>query len=266
MSNYLMGQSSLLATPLSRNEIGDLGYVVGSAGSISAVAEVWKNTFAEINPVAKIVSDMVASHSFLPKYVPDFSGILKITECVPDFSGIVKMPELMSGFSEILKVSDFVSESMISVMKCSGIMAYQQGLLKEQLSILTANNVLPDMSKLMDRIYQTNKIITRDLQTKIEELQLVDDGSIASQDEYHEESNLEEISVPEEISIEDDDDGCLEQHSLLEIEDLLQMCQVSIDLQRRILSELQKKRTDWNLITSVMNLLLMVIQTVKAFF
>lgn len=240
MSNYLMGQSSLLATPLSRNEIGDLGYVVGSAGSISAVAEVWKNTFAEINPVAKIVSDMVASHSFLPKYVPDFSGILK--------------------------VSDFVSESMISVMKCSGIMAYQQGLLKEQLSILTANNVLPDMSKLMDRIYQTNKIITRDLQTKIEELQLVDDGSIASQDEYHEESNLEEISVPEEISIGDDDDGCLDQHSLPEIGDLLQMCQVSIDLQRRILSELQKKRTDWNLITSVMNLLLMVIQTVKAFF
>lgn len=259
MSNYLMGQSSLLATPLSRNEIGDLGYVVGSAGSISAVAEVWKNTFAEINPVAKIVSDMVASHSFLPKYVPDFSGILKITECVPDFSGIVKMPELMSGFSEILKVSDFVSESMISVMKCSGIMAYQQGLLKEQLSILTANNVLPDMSKLMDRIYQTNKIITRDLQ-------LVDDGSIASQDEYHEESNLEEISVPEEISIGDDDDGCLDQYSLPEIGDLLQMCQVSIDLQRRILSELQKKRTDWNLITSVMNLLLMVIQTVKAFF
>ena len=178
----------------------------------------------------------------------------------------VKMPELMSGFSEILKVSDFVSESMISVMKCSGIMAYQQGLLKEQLSILTANNVLPDMSKLMDRIYQTNKIITRDLQTKIEELQLVDDGSIASQDEYHEESNLEEISVPEEISIGDDDDGCLDQHSLPEIGDLLQMCQVSIDLQRRILSELQKKRTDWNLITSVMNLLLMVIQTVKAFF
>lgn len=211
MSNYLMGQSSLLATPLSRNEIGDLGYVVGSAGSISAVAEVWKNTFAEINPVAKIVSDMVASHSFLPKYVPDFSGILK--------------------------VSDFVSESIISVMKCSGIMAYQQGLLKEQLSILTANNVLPDMSKLMDRIYQTNKIITRDLQTKIEELQLVDDGSIASQDEYHEESNLEEISVPEEISIGDDDDGCLDQHSLPEIGDLLQMCQVSIDLQRRILSE-----------------------------
>ena len=253
MSNYLMGQSSLLATPLSRNEIGDLGYVVGFAGSISAVAEVWKNTFAEINPVAKIVSDMVASHSFLPKYVSDFSGI-------------VKMPELMSGFSEILKVSDFVSESMISVMKCSGIMAYQQGLLKEQLSILTANNVLPDMSKLMDRIYQTNKIITRDLQTKIEELQLVDDGSIASQDEYHEESNLEEISVPEEISIGDDDDGCLDQHSLPEIGDLLQMCQVSIDLQRRILSELQKKRTDWNLITSVMNLLLMVIQTVKAFF
>ena len=253
MSNYLMGQSSLLATPLSRNEIGDLGYVVGFAGSISAVAEVWKNTFAEINPVAKIVSDMVASHSFLPKYVPDFSGI-------------VKMPELMSGFSEILKVSDFVSESMISVMKCSGIMAYQQGLLKEQLSILTANNVLPDMSKLMDRIYQTNKIITRDLQTKIEELQLVDDGSIASQDEYHEESNLEEISVPEEISIGDDDDGCLDQHSLSEIGDLLQMCQVSIDLQRHILSELQKKKTDWNLITSVMNLLLMVIQTVKAFF
>ena len=25
MSNYLMGQSSLFATPLSRNEIGDLG-------------------------------------------------------------------------------------------------------------------------------------------------------------------------------------------------------------------------------------------------
>ena len=154
MSNYLMGQSSLLATPLSRNEIGDLGYVVGSAGSISAVAEVWKNTFAEINPVAKIASDMVASHSFLPKYVPDFSGILKMTECVPDFSGILKMPELMSGFSEILKASDFVSESMISVMKCSGIVAYQQGLLKEQLSILTASNVLPDMSKLMDKIYQ----------------------------------------------------------------------------------------------------------------
>ena len=252
MRNYLMGQSSLLATPLSRNEIGDLGYVVGSAGSISAVAEVWKNTFAEINPVAKIASDMVASHSFLPKYVPDFSGILK-------------MPELMSGFSEILKASDFVSESMISVMKCSGIVAYQQGLLKEQLSILTASNVLPDMSKLMDKIYQTNKIITRDLQTKIEELQLVDDG-IASQDEYHEESNLEEISVPEEISIGDDDDGCLDQHSLSEIGDLLQMCQVSIDLQRHILSELQKKKTDWNLITSVMNLLLMVIQTVKAFF
>ena len=57
-----------------------------------------------------------------------------------------------------------------------------------------------------------------------------------------------------------------DQHSLPEIGDLLQMCQVSIDLQRRILSELQKKRTDWNLITSVMNLLLMVIQTVKAFF
>ena len=175
------------------------------------------------------------------------------------------MPELMSGFSEILKASDFVSESMISVMKCSGIVAYQQGLLKEQLSILTASNVLPDMSKLMDKIYQTNKIITRDLQTKIEELQLVDDG-IASQDEYHEESNLEEISVPEEISIGDDDDGCLDQHSLSEIGDLLQMCQVSIDLQRHILSELQKKKTDWNLITSVMNLLLMVIQTVKAFF
>ena len=118
----------------------------------------------------------------------------------------------------------------------------------------------------LNKLHQTNKIITRDLQTKIEELQLVDDGSIASQDEYHEESNLEEISVPEEISIGDDDDGCLDQHSLPEIGDLLQMCQVSIDLQRRILSELQKKRTDWNLITSVMNLLLMVIQTVKAFF
>ena len=239
--------------------------MVGSAGSISAVAEVWKNTFAEINPVAKIASDMVASHSFLPKYVPDFSGILKMTECVPDFSGILKMPELMSGFSEILKASDFVSESMISVMKCSGIVAYQQGLLKEQLSILTASNVLPDMSKLMDKIYQTNKIITRDLQTKIEELQLVDDG-IASQDEYHEESNLEEISVPEEISIGDDDDGCLDQHSLSEIGDLLQMCQVSIDLQSRILSELQKKNIDWNLIIGGLTLLLTIIQTVKAVF
>ena len=117
----------------------------------------------------------------------------------------------------------------------------------------------------LNKIYEINKVITKNLQIKIEELS-VDDSSIASQDEYHEESNLEEISVPEEISIGDDDDGCLDQHSLPEIGDLLQMCQVSIDLQRRILSELQKKRTDWNLITSVMNLLLMVIQTVKAFF
>ena len=77
---------------------------------------------------------------------------------------------------------------------------------------------------------------------------------------------MEEISVPEEISIEDDDDGCLEQHSLPEIEDLLQMCQVSIDLQSRILSELQKKNIDWNLIIGGLTLLLTIIQTVKAVF
>ena len=68
------------------------------------------------------------------------------------------------------------------------------------------------------------------------------------------------------ISIEDDDDGCLEQHSLPEIEDLLQMCQVSIDVQRRILSELQKKNIDWNLIIGCLTLLLTIIQTVKAVF
>lgn len=153
-------------------------------------------------------------------------------------------------------------------MGSSYIIAHQQGLLEEQLSNLSASNILLGTSKLienLDRIYETNKIITKDLQVKIQELS-VDDSLIASQDEYHEESNLEEISVPEEISIGDDDDRCLEQHSLPEIEDLLQMCQVSIDVQRRILSELQKKNIDWNLIIGCVTLLLTIIQTVKAVF
>jgi hypothetical protein len=170
--------------------------------------------------------------------------------------------------SAIVKIAERVPESMKLAMESSDIIVYQQRLLAEQLSNLPASNILSDISKLienLDRIYETNKIITKDLQVKIQELS-VDDSSIASQDEYHEESNLEKISVPEEISIEDDDDRCLEQHSLPEIEDLLQMCQVSIDVQRRILSELQKKNIDWNLIIGCLTLLLTIIQTVKAVF
>lgn len=171
-------------------------------------------------------------------------------------------------FSEIVKITEQVPESMKLAMGSSCIIAHQQGLLEEQLSNLSASNILLGTSKLIEnlnKIYETNKVITKNLQIKIEELS-VDDSSIASQDEYHEESNLEEISVPEEISIGDHDDGCLEQHSLPENEDLLQMCQVSIDLQSRILSELQKKNMDWNLIFSGVTLVLTIIQTVKAFF
>ena len=239
VDNYWMNQPNLFENTLSRNEIRSLGYAVGSVGDISAVVEALNNTFTEPKTVMRMLNNIGMAHQNLPKL---FAAIVKIAERVP--------------------------ESMKLAMESSDIIVYQQRLLAERLSNLPTSNIFSDISKLieiLDKIYQTNKIITKDLQVMIEELS-VDDGSIASQDEYHEESNLEEISVPEEISIGDDDDGCLEQHSLPEIEDLLQMCQVSIDVQRRILSELQKKNIDWNLIIGCLTLLLTIIQTVKAVF
>ena len=240
MDNYWIDQPNLFESALSRNEIRSLGYAVGSVGDISAVVEALNSTFTEPKTVMRMLNNIGTVRQNLPKY---FSAIVKIAERVP--------------------------ESMKLAMESSGIIVYQLRLLAEQLSNLPASNSLSDISKLiekLDKIHQTNKIITKDLQVKIEELQLVDDSSIASQDEYHKETNLEEISVPEEISIGDDGDECLEQHSLPEIEDLLQMCQVSIDVQRRILSELQKKNIDWNLIIGCLTLLLTIIQTVKAVF
>jgi hypothetical protein len=242
MDNYWMNQPNLFENALLRNEISSLSRAFGSVGNISAGVEALNNGFAGTKTAMERFNDIGMAHRNLPKFTPDFSEIVKITEQVP--------------------------ESMKLAMGSSYIIAHQQGLLEEQLSNLSASNILLDTSKLIEnlnKIYETNKVITKNLQVKIEELS-VDDSSIASQDECHEESNLEEISVPEEISIEDHDDGYLEQHSLPESEDLLQMCQVSIDLQSRILSELQKKNIDWNLIIGGLTLLLTIIQTVKAFF
>lgn len=111
-----MNQPNLFENALSRNEISSLSRAFGSVGNISAVVEALNNGFTGTKTAMGRFNDIGMAHRNLPKFTPDFSEIVRITEQVP--------------------------ESMKLAMGSSYIIAHQQGLLEEQLSNLSASNIL----------------------------------------------------------------------------------------------------------------------------